>query len=159
MVQYLGLKLDNKIEKPICDNTIDEIFKEVERLGKFMNQFIENIIVTLGHHGIIMITKRKHSDLYYKDGKYVEIDGIGKTRGRFYSANYITSITNVSGAGDSFVTGFISAMLYSKSEDICINVGLKSATKALLSEGAVPEEYFEKTDKCFNTPAKYKELF
>lgn len=60
---------------------------------------------------------------------------------RFYPAPRVGGIVNVSGAGDSFASGFVAALIDGQSEAVCVSVGFTAAAAALRSRGAVPDRY------------------
>lgn len=77
---------------------------------------------------------------------------------RYYHSEPVQGVVNVSGAGDSFSSGIIAAMLRGLPEDVCISVGFEAATQALHSKNAVAEFYFDSKHGCWNTAAPYQEM-
>lgn len=65
---------------------------------------------------------------------------------------------NVSGAGDSFSSGFIAAMLNGLPENVCVSVAYEAAHRALLSKHAVAEEYFDRKHECWSTAKPFQSL-
>ncbi|XP_055911932.1 uncharacterized protein LOC129945960 [Eupeodes corollae] len=125
------------------EQTIPNDHKELIPFAKKVLESIDEhfhcILLTLGAHGVI-VDRRKTQNL-------LDIDGDQKILGRsirFYPTEEITKLVNVSGAGDSFASGFIANMLRGKSEEECIALGFFAAQKALQTDGAVPKEYFDK---------------
>lgn len=70
----------------------------------------------------------------------------------------LENVMNVSGSGDSFDVGFITAMLNGFPEAVCISVGIESARQALQSTNAVPDFYFTRNHDCWHKPAIHKSL-
>lgn len=77
---------------------------------------------------------------------------------RYYHSEPIKTIVNVSGAGDSFSSGFIAGMLRGLPEDVCISVGFEAANKALHSKNAVAEFYFDDKHHCWHTASPFQPL-
>lgn len=79
---------------------LDDIISEVSSISKIINKSIDNIIVTLGNHGVVLTRKKSADSLFF--GK----DSIDcKSQSRFYKTENIKKLVNVSGAGDSFTSG------------------------------------------------------
>lgn len=78
------------------------------------------LLVTMGSLGVLLATE---------------------TAVRFYAAPRVGDIVNVSGAGDSFASGFVAALIGGRSEAVCVSVGFAAAAAALRSCGAVPDRY------------------
>lgn len=77
---------------------------------------------------------------------------------RYYHSEPVKGVVNVSGAGDSFSSGIIAAMLRGLPEDVCISVGFEAANKALHSKNAVAEFYFDSTHSCWKSSAPFQPL-
>lgn len=112
-------------------NLIDKLFfKDLKKITGFVNEHIENVIVTLGPIGILMARKNdSKSALYVRHGKYIPVTNSNKSQFRLYETQKIQDIVNVSGAGDSFASGFIVSMIKGLSEDICVSVGFEGKRK------------------------------
>lgn len=153
--------------EPLMKNNedIEHIFKEpffiqkVKQASAEIAKHIDNIIVTLGSNGILITRKftPENSCFFNEKLDYIASD-TSDIQHRFYSVKEITDIVNVSGAGDSFNSGFISAMINGSSEDICISVGMESAKVAIKSIGPVPNFYFDKNHECWHNPAPYNAI-
>lgn len=163
IAEYLGY--GNFIENNEADletmfenkpNFIERVRDTSEKIAAL----VDNVIVTLGSNGILITRKNSSSDLrffdlelrYNKPLKNVEIQH------RFYAARKLRNYTNVSGAGDSFNSGMIFAMISSSCEDICVSVGMECAKAALNSTSAVPYCYFTKSHECWSNAATYQTL-
>lgn len=117
-----------------------------------MIKYIDNVIVTLGSKGILIARKALATDTFLHKNSNNEVHI------RHYPTCEVTNLVNVSGAGDCFASGFITALTSNKSEEICVSVGFAAAILALQSECAVPEAIFDKSHECWNIPAKYKSI-
>lgn len=128
-------------------------------IAHFVGERIENVIVTLGSLGVLVYRSSATVDTPFYDlvnGKYLsgrnECNGgsvINLGRGRYYAAEKIGKIRNVSGAGDSFTSGFITAAIQGRSERVCVAVGFEAAKSALNASGAVPKRYFDADHSCW----------
>lgn len=147
------------------DEDVENAFKEPHFIQKIKQasakiaEHIDNVIVTLGSNGILMTRKFTPGNFCYFNEKldYIAADTID-TQHRLYNVEKIANIVNVSGAGDSFNSGFIAAMINGAREEICVSVAKESAKVALKSIGPVPTTYFDKSHKCWHNPALYKTI-
>lgn len=135
------------------------VIQEVVKLSQFVNNYVENVIVTLGSLGVIITNNCSPTSFFDDTVNYQDKTKQGKSQSRYYRARFIENVVNVSGAGDSFVSGFITAMLKGKSEEICVSVGLEAAYKSLLSDSAVPDCYFDETHSCWTKKAHYENVY
>lgn len=107
---------------------IDLPASELERayaLMEHVGEYFDCIILTLGAQGVMV--KQRQS---------------GGRSTHYPPTKELKNIVNVSGAGDSFVAGFLTGMLKGLPEERCVALGFYAAEKALLSESPVPREYF-----------------
>jgi sugar/nucleoside kinase (ribokinase family) len=140
-------------------------FNEISELCDKLHDVVENIIVTAGCHGVfIQRFFDSEKTFFTRDLKYIGCnseDNNKKISTNEYSLRHYPSmmveknVRSTSGAGDSFAAGFIAGMLNHKSEAICVSIGFEAALAALRSINAVPQEYFNKNHKCWNTPASF----
>lgn len=161
--EYLGY--GNFIENNEVD--IETLFKNnpnfielVKDASGKIAEYIDNVVVTLGSNGTLITRKSSSNDLRFFDLelRYIKPLEDYNIQHRFYTAKKLEKISNVSGAGDSFNSGMIYAMIGSYCEDICVSVGMESATAALNSTSAVPCRYFGKNHECWRNAATYKTL-
>lgn len=124
------------------------IVEAVKAIGPELLKTIDNLLITLGHRGVILLTNHDPNEPYYKDSVYLGDKKNSKTgHGYFYSmedngGNLLPKdIVNVSGAGDSFTSGFITGMLQGLTGNQCIYMGMAAAKCALKSPSAVPKTY------------------
>lgn len=153
--------------KPLIksDEDIDYMFNEpffiqkIKQASAEIAKHVDNVVVTLGSNGVLVTRKFTPKNFCYFNAKcdYIDLDTYS-VQHRFYNVEKITNVTNVSGAGDSFNSGFIAAMINGLREEICISVGKESAKVAIESNGPVPNFYFDKNHKCWRNPALYKSL-
>lgn len=160
ILEYFGSKpltnsdedLEYVFSKPFFIQKVKEASAEITK-------HIDNIIVTLGSNGVLMTRKFTPKNFCFFNEKldYIASDQTD-IQHRFYNVEKIQNIVNVSGAGDSFNSGFIAAMINGSREDICISVGMESSKVAINSIGPVPNFYFDKNHKCWHYPAHYKTI-
>lgn len=140
----------------------DGVKANIKKSACALVKIVDNVIITLGSKGVLIT--RKNTPL---DSKFFNINLIynrpinsliDDIHHRFYEAQKLTLITNVSGAGDSFDVGFITAMINSLDENICVSVGIESAKAALQSSSPVPHKFFGRDHKCFYQPTAYKKF-
>lgn len=101
----------------------------------------------MGNHGVLLSCR---SDAVTDSGKLLSLSSACEHTTLFYAPPKLQKIVNVSGAGDSFCAGFITALLKEHTLDECVAAGFASAERALLSESAVPMTYFQDTQKFEN---------
>lgn len=146
----------------MIDDNNAQLLMDIKRIASFVNDHIENVIVTLGSAGIFIVRRQLASAEFYDAQQNLKQDNMpiqtGTLHSRFYKANIIKNIVNVSGAGDSFTSGFVAAMLKGHPENICVSVGFEAAGSALRSQGAVPNEYFDFEHLCWKTEATFKDI-
>lgn len=146
------------------DEDIDYAFKEpsfmqeIKRASAEIVKHIDNIIVTLGSNGILMTRKFPVSFCFFDRKLNYITSNTSEPKHRLYNVERCKNVVNVSGAGDSFNSGFIAAMINGLPEDICISVGMESAKVAIRSIGPVPNTYFNKNHECWDNPAIYKTI-
>lgn len=138
------------------DNCFDkETFGDLKKITEFVNEKIENVIVTLGPVGILIARANNPvTSIYDRNGRYVSSSSKGQLH--FYETKRIKDIVNVSGAGDSFASGFIAAMIQGFPENVCVSVGFEASKCALMSSSPVPSEYFDRNHSCWNNGAVAK---
>ncbi|XP_067639135.1 uncharacterized protein [Eurosta solidaginis] len=143
-------------KKPIAaksNNTKNIALDEIKDLLALVNDQFDCIILTLGAQGVVlsfnvdMVASGK-SLFDANTGKYLPPKTTSqKTNNsgsmRFYNALKVENIKNVSGAGDSFTSGFITALLRGYNIKACVAFGFVSAERALQSNSAVPTCYFK----------------
>lgn len=142
-----------------------ELIKELKEIGRFVCEHIDNVIVTLGSMGVlVMISKhRQPFEAFFnrQDGSYIDSHRAKLSMTpttRYYRTRPIHTITNVSGAGDSFNSGLITAMINGYPETVCVAVGLEAAAIALMSPGAVANEYFDFKHSCWTRNAQFENV-
>lgn len=117
-----------KALKTTDSGTYDSNSSDLEKgavLLEHMGEFFECIVLTLGCDGVMVKRKGRPGSVHYSPKKT------------------LNNIVNVSGAGDSFVCGFVTGILGEFPEEKCVDFGFYAAERALLSESAVPKEYFK----------------
>lgn len=153
-VIYKAFKLPEvKRESDDLDGKLKEIFE----MCTFLKTHIENIIVTLGEHGVLITSPLPSSSplLETNWGVYKNLAPENDAFMKYYPLPKFCFVENASGAGDAFAAGFISGMLRGLPERICVSVGFQAAELALKAKGAVPEKYFDFDHRCWSTPAKH----
>lgn len=148
-----------------CDNLIRdgsigiEKIRAIKSATEVVSKYVDNIIVTFGSNGILLTSKNESNCLRFFNGsEYIKCSNKCDVHHRFYNVKKLKNIENVSGAGDCFNAGFISAMLNGCSENICVAVGIESANFALKSSSAVPTTFFDRQHECWSRPTPYKNI-
>lgn len=103
----------------------------IAAIAASVQRHIDTVLVTMGSLGVL-VASSNNDDPQQAAGCAVV---------RFYAAPTIATIVNVSGAGDSFASGFVAAQIAGRPEAVCVSVGFASAAAALQSRGAVAERY------------------
>lgn len=143
-------------EQPIANKLIeeydhlDDLLQEVRTLGTFVVNHVDNVIITLGYYGVAVVRRACEQVPFFDGTKTYQRLVADKPQMRFYPGRKLDYIVNVSGAGDSFSSGFIAAMLDGRMEPVCVEVGFEAACCALASKGAVAELYFARNHPCWN---------
>lgn len=122
----------------------DLLLKECRGLLQNIENKFDCILVTLGAHGVLINVRGSsfEQNLFDKSGIY-KINKTSHFSTRFYAAPFVENIVNVSGAGDSFSSGFITGLLCGFSINDSISFGFAAAKVSLQSNSAIPEQYFE----------------
>ncbi|EEB14476.1 conserved hypothetical protein [Pediculus humanus corporis] len=132
---------DNSFSKNSRNIVEDCIYK-----GYKVGEIIDNLIITLGKEGVLVINKGEENDSFYeitkKCSKYIKKNG--QISHRLYKPKLLDDddIVNVSGAGDCFAGGFISAMLDGENEKNCVKLGFKCCIASLKSCQTVPSTFY-----------------
>lgn len=101
-----------------------KILKEIYELTQQIQPHVPNVIATLGSLGVAI---QRREEVHQP---FLDKAGSGSFC-RYYAARKVEKIVNVSGAGDSWTSGFISAMLMNCKEDICVSVGFAASKRGL----------------------------
>lgn len=154
-----ALNYGDPIDFDVITENPGQFLANVKKLTLFVNETIDNVIVTLGHFGILLGRKKMNANMaFYKNQTgYIHPYGKRDTIARFYAAPRLENVVNVSGAGDSFASGFIVAMLKELPENVCVSVGFEAAAAALRAQSAVPSRYFDEYHKCWQTPSSFSD--
>ncbi|XP_001356422.1 pseudouridine-metabolizing bifunctional protein C1861.05 [Drosophila pseudoobscura] len=118
-----------------------QLLQQTKDLLKKIESCFNCIIATLGDHGVLLSFRADAANdaSCLLDATTSEVP---PHTTRFYAAPIVPNIVNVSGAGDSFCAGFITALLQGRILDECVAAGFVAAERALQSESAVPATYF-----------------
>lgn len=131
------------------ESGIKQLLEDCRQLLTQIEDKFDCIVVTLGSHGVLVNVRgssMKHTFFDKNSSSYRPSDAEGFTK-RFYAAPTVTKILNVSGAGDSFSSGFIAGILKGLNVEESVALGFVSATRALQSQSAVPERYFDNEEE------------
>lgn len=153
------LRYEGDLPDPSADNYMsdDKLFSNLKRVTKFVNEKIDNVIVTMGPIGILIARRGNAKDeIFDRNGRYVPELRSDKRQLHLYETKRIVDIVNVSGAGDSWTSGFVSAMVRGLPEDICVSVGFEASKRALMSSSPVATEYFDRNHSCWLNGAVVK---
>uniref|UniRef100_A0A182IRL6 Carbohydrate kinase PfkB domain-containing protein n=1 Tax=Anopheles atroparvus TaxID=41427 RepID=A0A182IRL6_ANOAO len=130
-------------------STVHDLLADLKPLGAHVNRTIENVLVTLGQYGVAVFRRCPETVPFFDtDGQYLR-QPAATSCARFYAGRKQTQIVNVSGAGDSFTSGFIVAAIAGRTEGGCVAVAFEAAGCALRSRGAVAERYFDAAHPCW----------
>lgn len=104
------LKNDEVDEENLFKKNIN-FLEESKKCSFELSKLIDNVVVTLGANGVL-ITNRRASEQNFFDSnhRYIQQKQL-PIQHRLYHIEKCTNIRNVSGAGDSFNVGFITAMI------------------------------------------------
>ncbi|KAH8409518.1 hypothetical protein KR222_007702 [Zaprionus bogoriensis] len=121
-----------------------ELLAQTQTLLQQIEQRFNCIIATLGGSGVLLSVR---SDALSDASRLLTLEpaSCGHTT-RYFAVPKLERIVNVSGAGDSFCAGFITALLRQHTLEECVAAGFMAAEQALLSESAVPPAYFQQAD-------------
>lgn len=132
-------------------SSTEEILKCMTVIGPGLLQSIDNILVTLSDRGVVLLTNHDPRESYFfeMNGSFAySVDEKHKRpMGLFYSMEdnggqlHPEDIVNVSGAGDSFTSGFVTGILQGFTGNQAIWKGMAAARCALRSQSAVPKSY------------------
>lgn len=119
---------------------------------------VDNIVVTLGPKGVLLMRKNSTDPFMDKNRRYISraADKICVPTHKLYEIEKIANIVNLSGAGDGFNVGFITAFIKGQPEDICISVGFECAKSAMRAESAVPTAFVNKEHSCWTRSAPFQ---
>lgn len=145
-----GVELNVNSKSPV-----EDILKAMTKIGRELLKSIDNVLVTLGEKGVLLLTNSDPKDAYFSRAEgqedafnYQSLAQDRKiARGFFYSMEdnggqlQPEDIVNVSGAGDSFTSGFVTGMIKGLTGNKCIWKGMAAARCALRSQSAVPKSY------------------
>lgn len=145
---YKSLKLP-KINETEPNDDLSKIIEEVQNLCLGVRDYVENIIVTLGRHGVFVMSRFGRDENFFDDNHRLKACS-GKFQGFYYYAPVIVEVSNASGAGDAFCAGFITGMLKQFPQHICVKLGFKASLYAVKADGAVPKIYFDVKEFCTN---------
>lgn len=155
------LQYDDDFPTTSSDSDLSDgkLLNDLKNVTAFVNEKIENVIVTLGPIGILIARKNdSNSAIYDRGGRYVSEGSSNKSQLHFYETKRIKEIVNVSGAGDSFASGFVVSMIRGLPEDVCVSVGFEASKCALMSSSPVPSKYFDRNHTCWLNGAVSKNL-
>lgn len=118
----------------------DALLSQAKTLVEQIEAHFNCIIATLGGMGVLVSFR---SDAINDSSKLLSLSSANCGHITcFYAMPKVQDIVNVSGAGDSFCAGFITALLQQHSVVECVAAGFMAAGQALLSKSAVPTTYF-----------------
>ncbi|XP_037936541.1 uncharacterized protein LOC119670371 [Teleopsis dalmanni] len=133
---------DLVLEKDILQNKNLLLNITKDMLLKIQDNF-DCVIVTLSEHGILLSLRGGHEKQLFDTNNFKYISNSDdKHSVCYYPAPVVQSVKNVSGAGDSFSSGFITGLLRGYKVEQCVILGFMAAERALQSYSAVPENYF-----------------
>lgn len=134
--------------------------QEIKSSSARILELVDNVLVTLGPKGVVLMQRDQGVPF---SNKYQSYDISSQENGKkliakckLYDIEKVCDIVNLSGAGDSFNVGFITALINGYPDDTCISVGFECARSAMRAEGAVPAKYIDWTHQCWKNHATFK---
>ncbi|XP_050330903.1 uncharacterized protein LOC126759815 isoform X2 [Bactrocera neohumeralis] len=128
---------------------VETLLEKAKYLLTLVQGHFDCIVLTLGQEGVLLSLNgdlaASGKPLFdVKTGSYLPMTKSKQNVNalRFYKAPIVENIKNVSGAGDSFTSGYITALLRGYDMKNCVALGFLAAERALQSRGAVPIRYF-----------------
>lgn len=142
---FFKKKESQRKEEPVIPAQEDTLNKLVE-YAPYLLDNVETIIVTMSETGIALLSRREKDSKYFsKGGRFIPLSGQDSNAGYFFDTGHSRltdqEIRNVSGGGDSFNAGFITAMLNGHNSSYCVAYGMAASLCALRAPSAVPERY------------------
>lgn len=146
---------------------VDQLFRDdpdflvkINAAAAAVAKYVDCILVTLGANGVLVVRKETGDARFFNEATtYLKPSAQSlRMKSRFYRVQPVSNVVNVSGAGDSFTTGFLAAMIRAKPEEVCVSVGRESAKAALLSHSAVPAKYFASNHLCWTQEAEFTSI-
>lgn len=150
------------------NKSIEAIFEENRNILQDIKEstvellnLVDNILLTLGPKGVLLMRKDSTDSFVDNNRNYIPMptDKICVPKHKLYKIGKVSNIVNVSGAGDSFNIGFITALINGYPEDICISVGFECAKSSMRSENAVPATFIDKDHTCWTNPASFQTVW
>ncbi|KAK3913918.1 Ribokinase, partial [Frankliniella fusca] len=132
----------------------EDVIRESKELAVSLGEHVRTVIATLGHRGIVLCRRGD------ADEPFFEVSGGNRAKrlphqiakpleARYYPAPLCRPVS-VSGAGDCWNAGFISAALLGKSEKDCVEAGFNAALCSLAATSAVPSDLKTRQTKLRN---------
>ncbi|XP_012554630.1 uncharacterized protein LOC100197220 isoform X1 [Hydra vulgaris] len=119
------------------DVSLNEVINNCVHYADECAQYVNNLIVTLGKHGVLVLTRAPFDEPF----SYELVNNA--LSAKLYPSSkesFSLQIKNASGAGDSFVAGVVFGILQKYDADTCIRSGLLAANLSLQSYNAISEE-------------------
>lgn len=132
----------HKTNESLISKTIikDEIIKECLRLSPNFFNNVDNLVITLGKKGVLVVSK-KSPDSIFSSGRHQCTDDFSVIHYPPASKTLLpVPVKSVSGAGDSFASGVIYGYLHGYDTDTCVKGGLLAAYKSLNTYVAISHE-------------------
>lgn len=129
---------------------IECLLEKAKYLLSLVQDHFDCVVLTLGQQGVLLSLNgalaASGKPLFdVNTGSYIPMmkntDNVHAIR--FYNAPKVENIKNVSGAGDSFTSGYITALLRGYDMKNSVALGFLAAERALQSRAAVPMRYFD----------------
>ncbi|KFM64545.1 hypothetical protein X975_08855, partial [Stegodyphus mimosarum] len=129
--------LGKSVVSPSRSNySLDDVLEESLCLGlPLLTNELHSIVVTLGAHGVLLITTLAASSPFPTRESVAEVT---KPQAIYYPAPKTKDLISVSGAGDCFAAGMIASIVLGLEPNHCIYAGQRAAALSLHSHLAVP---------------------
>ncbi|KAJ9588634.1 hypothetical protein L9F63_018068 [Diploptera punctata] len=119
----------------------ESVINEASFLARSLVEHIGTAIVTMGRLGILVVREGEADEPMLKPCRSIPHTN-SKISVRYYPVPFDIAeqkIVNVSGAGDCLAAGMLESMLHGHTEKECVASGFLSASWALQSSSAVPD--------------------
>lgn len=107
---HLGCGEVSLKNEKIDEENIDFI-EHTKKCCEELSKIIDNVVVTLGANGVLITNKNTHKHNFFDASLRYNRPMKEPIKHRIYKVEKCTDVVNVSGAGDSFTSGFITAMI------------------------------------------------
>ena len=144
-VTYISPNLKELCRLTGVDDDAELTFEQIKTACDDLLRHVQVVLVTLGEDGVVVVRRGSPDQpLPLKNDPRVltpaELTGVSEKRYPILDGNNNNNVVSVSGSGDCFAAGFISALLSGcLDQDKAIEAGLKAAARSIQCIEAVPD--------------------